>query len=86
MDTEEKIIERLKRGEVLVLRNQVSAYISLDSLDSPDPFLMQHILQPRYGSLDTPKLISEDRYPSLIAALLSLQEPLWQDKDGNPLP
>jgi hypothetical protein len=79
----DEIIERLGRGETLMLNDQMRSYISMEDDDMPRRFVVRRVLQQRPGDAppaDWRNAPPQGRYKSLAEALLSLEDYEWIDK------
>jgi hypothetical protein len=77
----DEVLDRLVRGEVLVIDDQWRSYISMEAADGPERFVVRSVLQRRPG--DTPtewRDAPQKRYRSLVEALLSLEDYEWISK------
>jgi len=83
MEGIDEIMERLHRGETLMIDDQMRSYISIESDDMPKRFVMRTTYAPledsaiRAGKRDIVEY-EEKRFGSLVEALLSLMDWEWR--------
>jgi len=83
----DEIMDRLGRGETLLINDQMRHYISMESSDTPVRFVVRSILakyEDHCWATGTPAVYKEEgRYRSLAEALLSLMDWELQEKDDD---
>jgi hypothetical protein len=79
MDIDE-ILDRLRRGEVLMIDDQIRSYITLEDDDMPSRFVMRRCKVGRPGDTVDWRSAPATPYRSLAEALLSLEDYKWISK------
>lgn len=80
----DEIMDRLHRGETLIIDDQLRSYISIESDDMPKRFVMRSVyasVEDAAIALDQQSLVKyeERRFGSLAETLLSLTDWEWRD-------